>query len=110
MLKDPADVRTYYIVWCDRDNTNDGSSSDSGELQSETVTTSTWTVATGITKDSDAIAGATTLRSVSYDASTVTTITLSSGTADTDYDLVNKIVTSGSRTIERTITILCRNR
>jgi hypothetical protein len=110
MLKDPSDVRTYYIVWASRDATNDGSSSDLGELQSETISTSTWIVPTGITKDSDAIAGAITLRSVTYDASNITSITLSSGTAGVDYDLVNQIVTSGSRTIERTITILCRDR
>ena len=110
MLKDPSDVRTYYLVWCGKDGTNDATSSDHGELQSEIINTSTWTVPTGIVKDSDGINGIITLRSIAYDASTVVYLSLSGGTAGVDYDLVNKVVTDGARTMERTITILCRDR
>ena len=30
--KDPASVEPYYVVWCDKDGTNDGSEDDTGEL------------------------------------------------------------------------------
>jgi hypothetical protein len=64
----------------------------------ETISTSTWTVPTGITKDSDS------------KTSTTTTIWLSGGTAGTVYTVANLIVTSASRTDERSFRILCEDR
>lgn len=64
----------------------------------ETISTSTWTVPTGITKDSES------------ETDDTTTIWLSGGTHGTDYDLVNEIVTSAGRTANRTIRIRCRER
>jgi len=107
-VKDPDSVEPFHIVWCSLDNTNDGSSSDTGELQSETISTSTWTIPSGITKDSDDKA-AVTIQGVVYAINTVATIWLSGGTAGTDYALTNKIVTSGSRTLEHTILIKVRD-
>ena len=106
--KDPHAVKPYHIVWCSPDGTNDGSVNDIGELQGETISTVTWTVPTGITKDSDNKA-AITIHGVSYAINTVATIWLSSGTDDTNYDLACKIVTSGSRTLEKTIRIPVRS-
>ena len=97
-------VEPFYIVWCSENNTNDGSVDDEGELQSETIATTTWTVPTGITKDSDAKT-AVTIQGIVYGANTVATIVLSSGVAGTDYDLVNKITTA-TRTLYHTITIM----
>lgn len=107
--KDPDDTEPYFIVWCSKDGTNDGSTSDDGELQSDTISSSTWTVASGITKDSDNT-DAITIAGISYSANTVATIWLSGGTADTDYDLTNTITTSGSpaRTLSKTITVPVR--
>ena len=105
--KDPDAVEPYYIVWCDIDGTNDGGASDDGELQSATISTATWTVPTGITKDSDN-KDAVTINNVSYGANTVATIWLSAGTDNTDYDLLCRIVTSDSRTLDKTITIRVR--
>jgi hypothetical protein len=105
--KDPNAVEPYFIVWCDKDGTNDGSANDDGELKGATISTATWTVATGITKDSDNT-NAVTIDGVSYAANTVATIWLSSGTADTDYDLLCRITTSDSRTLDKTITIPVR--
>ncbi len=51
--KDPNAVDFYHIVWCSEDGTNDGGASDTGELQGATISTTTWTVPAGITKDSD---------------------------------------------------------
>ena len=107
-IKDPGSVEPFYVVWCSPNNTNDGSTSDSGVLQSATITTSTWTVDTGITKDSDAKTGVT-VQGITYSANTVATIWLSSGTDGTNYACVNKVVTSDSRTIYHTITIKVRS-
>ena len=106
-VKDPNSVEPFYVVWCSEDNTNDASTDDTGELKSATISTSTWTVPTGITKDSD-VKTAVTVQGVTYAANTVATIWLSSGTAGTDYEVVNRIVTSDSRTLDHTIIIKCR--
>ena len=92
-LKDPDDVETYYIIWCSPDNTNDGSATDTGRLQSETISSDTWTVATGITKDSDS------------ESNGIVTAWLSGGTAEETYKVECKITTSASRTDERTILV-----
>ena len=105
--KDPNAVDNYYIVWWSEDGTNDGSASDTGELQGATISTTEWTVPAGITKDSDT-KGSVTMRGITYAANTVTTIVLSSGTAGTDYELLNRIETSDGRTLDKTITIRVR--
>ena len=105
--KDPDAVEPYFIVWCDADGTNDGATGDAGELQGATISTSVWTVA-GITKDSNNKA-AITIAGISYGANTVTAIWLSGGTDGTDYDLHNRIITSDSRTLDKTITVMVRS-
>jgi hypothetical protein len=105
--KDPNAVEPFHIYWCDRDGTNDGSANDDGDLQGATISTATWTVPAGITKDSDNT-NAITISGVDYAANTVATIWLSGGTADTDYDLLCRITTSDSRTLDKTITIPVR--
>lgn len=108
--KDPNSVEPYFVVWCSPDGTNDGSVNDVGVLQGETISTVTWTVPTGITKDSDNKA-AVTVHGVAYGINTVCTIWLSGGTDDANYDLACKIVTSGSpaRTLEKTIRVPVRS-
>jgi len=59
----------------------------------ETISTSEWDVETGITEDSDS---KTTIK---------TSVWLSGGTAGTTYEITNKVVTSQSRTDERTLSI-----
>ncbi len=105
--KDPDAVEPYFIVWCDEDGTNDGIANDAGELQGATISTSGWTVA-GITEDSsdkDAV----TIAGIDYGANTVATIWLSGGTDGVDYDLLNQIITSDARTLEKTIMVMVRN-
>ena len=105
--KDPDDVEPYHVVWCDQDGTNDGTANDCGELQGATISTSTWTVDTGITEDSsdtDAVS----IKGVSYGVNTVSTIWLSGGTDETDYDCTVVITTSDSRTLSKTITVPVR--
>ena len=106
-VKDPDSVESFFVVWSSKDATNDASVDDSGELQSATISTSTWTVPVGITKDSDN-KGAVTIQAVVYAINTVATIWLSGGVAGVDYALVNQITTSDSRTLDHTIIIQVR--
>ncbi len=105
--KDPNDKDFYHVVWCSEDGTNDGSESDTGELQGATISTSTWTVPEGITKVSDN-KDALTMRGDSYDANTVSNILLSSGTDGTDYELLCRVVLSDTREKDKTITVPVR--
>lgn len=84
-VKDPQAVLDYQIDW-------------NAWLGGDTIFTSTWTVPTGITKTLDT------------KTTTATIIWLSGGTAGMSYDIVNTIITAGSRTEDRTITIVVENR
>lgn len=77
--KDPDAVLDYSIDW------------SSWLATGETISTSTWTVPAGITKDSDS------------KSNTASVIWLSGGTISEVYVLINHIVTSASRTDDRTI-------
>ena len=96
-LKDPNAVLDYKFDWAALTNDN----GDSDWLASgETISTYTVTVGTGLTKDSDS----------KTDTNTSITVWLSAGTAGVDYEVACKIVTSASRTDERTIKIQVRER
>ena len=84
-IKDPDSVLDYTIDWEDW-------------LGSDTIATSDWTVDTGLTEDSDT------------NTTKAATIWLSSGTANTDYEVTNEITTQGLRTDNRTITIQVREK
>lgn len=85
--KDPADVIDYSLDWTD-------------ELAlvspADTISTSTWTVTTGLTLSSPLVTGA------------VTIIVVAGGVAGTEYRLTNTIVTTGGRTVQRTYPLLVR--
>jgi len=84
--KDPDAVLDYAFDWSDWLGSG------------ETIETVTITVSSGITKDSDT------------ESDGVVIIWLSGGTAGTSYTVACKIVTSSSRTDERSITIMVINR
>lgn len=106
--KDPHSVEPYFFVWCAENGVNTGAAIDTGELQGATISSYTVTVVTsGITKDSDNKA-AVTIHGVSYAINTVVTVWLSGGTAETDYDILCRIVTSDGRTLDKTMTIPVR--
>ena len=67
------------------------------ELGGDTISTSAWTVETGITKDSDT------------NTTTAATIWLSGGTLGKVYKVTNRIVTAGARTFEQTWFITVQN-
>ena len=88
-IKDPDAVLDYIIDWNDDD--------DPWLATGETISSHTITAETGITKDSYS------------EADGAVTIWLSGGTAEENYTIACRIVTSAARTDERTIIIRCRN-
>jgi len=84
-IKDPEAVLDYEIDW-------------SLWLSGDTITESSWTVESGLTKGSD------------FYTDTTTTVWLSGGTVMTTYLAVNHIVTAAGREDDRTIKIVCRDK
>ena len=84
-VKDPDATLDYIIDW-------------SEWLDTDTISTSTWTVPTGLTNVSDS------------NTTTTATIWLSGGTAGQRYTVSNRIVTAAGRTEDRSITIKVRQR
>ena len=105
--KDQHSVETFTVVWDSKSNLNDGSASDSGELQAETISTAVAQMPSGITLDSENT-NSTSIQGITYAIDTVHNMVLSGGTAGTDYDIVSRITTSGGRTLDKTITINVR--
>lgn len=106
--KDPNSVEPYFFIWCDKDGTNTGSATDTGELQGATISTKTVTSDSGITVDSSSLA-AVTIRGVSYGINTVVTVWLSGGTDGTDYNVLCRITTSDNRTLDKTMVVPVRS-
>lgn len=82
-FKDPDEVLDYQLDWSDR-------------LGTDTISTSTWTVPGGITKNSDS------------HTTTAAIIWLSSGTDGVTYEFLNRIVTAGGRTMDQTVKLKVR--
>lgn len=87
-IKDPNAVLDYIWDWGKK------------WLGSDTIVSSSVTVQTGLTKDSES------------NTTTTATVWLSGGTLGEDYEVVNRIVTANDppRTEDRTITIMVRER
>jgi len=86
-VKDPDEVKDYSINW-------------SPTLGSDTISTSTWTLAGGV---------GLVLNSNSFGA-TGTTVWLSAGTRGTTYLLRNRITTVGLRTYDMTVRLICTDK
>ena len=97
--KDPNAVLDFVFDWAPLTNGTTGGTSD-WLASGETIATITITAETGLTVDSSSIT----------DTNTSATVWLSGGTAGTTYSLACKIVTSASRTDERTIYIRVEQR
>jgi len=85
-IKDPSSVLDFGFDWSDWLDTDDS------------VSTSTWNVPTGITRDSDT------------NTSTTTTIWLSGGTVGSKYKITNRMVTANGRTVERSFYVKVESR
>ena len=64
----------------------------------ETISSSSWTIPTGLTEESSGFSGG------------IASVWLSGGTAGTNYEITNKITTSAGRTDERSHVIKVRER
>ena len=84
--KDPNSELDYAIDW------------STWLAASETISTSTWILESGITKLSDT------------KTSTTTTVWISGGTASIDYTVTNRIITSAGRTVDRSFILFVRER
>lgn len=84
--KDPNEVKIYTVNWT------------RGLNAGATISTSTWIVPAGITKNSDSI----------LTGNLQTSIVLSGGTAGS-YELVNRVTTSDGETLEHTVTVWVRS-
>jgi len=82
-FKDPNEVLDYQVDW-------------TAALAGDTISTSNWTVPSGITQDSAA------------NTTTTATIWVSGGTDGTRYDLTNRITTTAGRTFDRVISLFVR--
>ena len=96
-LKDPAAVLDYRFDWAALTN---GTGETDWLATGETISTSTVTATSGLTVDSSSIVS----------GSTAVVAWLSGGTAGQAYEVTNRIVTSGGRTDERTITLKVTDR
>lgn len=96
-IKDPDAVLDYKFDFAASTN---GSGNEDYLASGETISTATVTAPTGLTVASSA----------KSDADTSVVAWLSGGTVGVDYDVVCKIVTTASRTDERTIRIRVRQR
>jgi hypothetical protein len=81
VTKDPDGVLDYTFDW-------------ETWLGSDTISTSSWVVPTGLTENSDS------------NTTTTATVWLSGGTAWTWYTVVNRVITAGGRTEDRTLIVL----
>lgn len=98
--KDPAAVLDYKWDWRADTNNNDPAASSDWLEAGETISSHTVTAETGLTVDSSALA----------DTSSSVVAWLSGGTAGETYLVTCQIVTTNSRTDERTITVKVRQR
>lgn len=86
--KDPAAILDYSNDW----------TAWLTAAAADTIATSTWTIPTGLTSSSPAIAAG------------VTSLFISGGTAGTTYTVTNKIVTTGGRTDQRSFRVVVKDR
>jgi len=83
--KDPDEVLDYQLDWADR-------------LDGDTIATVTWAVPSPLIKGAESA------------TSTVATVWLSGGTADTIYSIGCRITTAAGRTLDQTVKIRVRQR
>lgn len=84
-VKDPDEVKDYSLDW-------------SALLVDDTISTSMWTLASGVGLTIGA----------SSNTDTLSTVWLSAGTAGVNYELLNRVVTTGGRTYDQTVKLKVR--
>jgi hypothetical protein len=84
-VKDPDAILDYTVDWLNW-------------LCSDTIVTGTWVVPAGITRISNSI------------TTTTCSIWLSGGTNGMSYNLTNRIITTGGRNDDRTVSVMVREK
>ncbi|TJW14459.1 MAG: hypothetical protein E5W82_10815 [Mesorhizobium sp.] len=85
--KDPDEVLDYVLDWEDR-------------LDGDTIVSSAWTIPVG---------SGLTINSTSF-TDTTTTVWLSAGVLLTTYELLNRVVTAGGRTMDQTVRLKVKSK
>lgn len=101
--KDPNDIDFVFFIWCDKDGTNTGSATDTGQLQGATISSHTVT-GSGVTIVST-VQTAVTVHGVTYAANTVVTAKVSGGTANTKAIATCHVVLSDTRELDMSVII-----
>lgn len=96
---DPDAVRTYAVYW------------GNNLAYGDTLSSVTWTVPAGLTKDAEGTnAAAETDACFTYAIGTLAQVRISGGTAGEDYTLNCHIVTTAGDEDDQTVTIECREK
>lgn len=110
---DPNDTDYRVVVWCSADGTNDASATDTGELQSGTISSGTVFVESmtngTITIDSWN-SNAITIKGTAYAAATAQTAWFSGGTNGADATVVFRVTIDDGRTLDKTMTLPIRSK
>jgi hypothetical protein len=88
VVKDPSDVRIYGIDW----------SAFLAARSDTTISSSSYTVTTGLTKDTETLSGA------------EAKVKVSGGTAGEDYLATNTVILANGETVQRSFTVAVRDR
>lgn len=94
--KDPSAI-TDYAIDLAHGGANDGTSTDPGWLQGDTINSVAWTVPSGITSTTNS------------HTNTIATIWLSGGTAGTDYLVTARVTTAAGRVDDWSLLIKVRD-
>ena len=106
---DPGETDFRVMVFCSRDGTNDGSASDTGELQGATITSVTVTAVDSSITVSSSNSNSVTYRGVTFAENTTVTAWVTGGTVGALGRALVEIVTSDSRTLRETMEIPIRS-
>ena len=102
---DPSDVDIRHAIFCSESGLNDGSASDSGDLQGATISTiDSVTAGTGLTVDSSN-KNQTVIQETTYAINTIVNVWLSAGVDQTYTTVTIKVTLSDSRELERSFAI-----
>lgn len=89
--KQPGSRLSYVINWASNDGTNDGTDADTGWLQGDTISTSSWTIPAPLQKISDT------------NTAITTKVIIDGGEADKIYVCYNDVVTAAGLEERRTL-------
>ena len=103
--KDTNDTDFRVLPLCSEDATNDGTASDTGELQGATISSHTAVAQdASITVDSSDLASIS-YQGITYAVNTAVTIWLSGGTIGTDGEVLVTVTLSDGRVLDETVKI-----